>query len=1051
MKIIEYSTKNPVKVAVGSIFILLFGLLSLFRIPVQLVPDVEKPQITVETRWIGASPEEVEQEIIHEQEEMLKSVENLKKLTSKSFNGRGQILLEFVVGVDKSAALLDVANKLDQVQEYPENVDEPVIKTVNTGDQPIAWFTLRTLPGNDVDVNELRDFAEDHIESRFERVPGVANSNIYGGAEREMQVIIDPNALASCQLTILDVRRALISTNINISGGDIEEGKNRFTVRTLGQLKSIEEIEGLIITKRDDIPVYIRDVAEVLLGYKKLEAFVRQKNEASIAINAQREVGANVLTVMVGLKEACSELNENLLKDRGLALEQVYDETEYIKSSIGLVRQNVVVGGLLAVMVLLLFLRSWRSTLVIGLAIPISAVGTFLLLTLLGRSLNVVSLAGIAFAIGMVVDSAIVVLENIFRHWQSGEDPFEAAYTGTTEVWGAVLASTLTTIGVFIPIILVEQEVGQLFRDIALAISFAVGLSLIVAITVIPTTAARILSHRGKSKTAGNEDSTSSSRLVLFGRNSTDKVVGVVDYLTNTLKKRLITIFVLVFISVFLTWWMIPEMEYLPEGNRNMILAIMLPPPGYSLEEQMAIGLIIEKELSPYWNVNAGTKEAEMLDGPPIKHGFYVSRGRTVFMGMISAEPERVADLIPVLRRVCGKIPGMITIVQQSSLFERGLSGGRTIDIELSGPDLNRLVQYGAQVFGQIRQVFPPGTQARPIPSLELGSPELQIRPKLEYATELGLTAADIGYIVDALVDGAYAGDYWHEGDKIDLVIFGQSKYIERTQDLEQIFIFTPSGDYVPLSTVADIQLGVGPEEIDHIERERSIVIQVIPPRTMPLERALGIIDTQIIKPMIKKDLLGDLYKANLAGTADKLQEARKSLQWNFVLAIAISYLLMAALFESFLYPIVIMFSVPLAAVGGFAGLAILNIFTLQAMDVLTMLGFVILIGTVINNAILIVHQTLNNMRIEKLGSRHALIESVRTRIRPIFMSVSTTVFGMLPLVIFPGAGSELYRGLGSVILGGLIVSTIFTLLLIPAVFSLVMDIKVRLGWGTEV
>ena len=1051
MKIIEYSTKNPVKVAVGSIFILLFGLLSLFRIPVQLVPDVEKPQITVETRWIGASPEEVEQEIIHEQEEMLKSVENLRKLTSKSFNGRGEILLEFVVGVDKSAALLDVANKLDQVQEYPENVDEPVIKTVNTGDRPIAWFTLRTLPGNDTAVDELRDFAEDHIESRFERVPGVANSNIYGGAERELQVVIDPHALASWQLSILDVRRALISTNTNISGGDIEEGKNRFVVRTLGQFKSVEEIENLVITKRDDISVYVRDIADVQLGYKKMEAFVRQKNEASIAVNAQREVGANVLVVMEGLKKACSELNENLLRDRGLALEQVYDETEYIKSSIGLVRQNVVVGGLLAVMVLLLFLRSWRSTLVIGLAIPISAIGTFLMVTLMGRSLNVVSLAGIAFAVGMVVDSAIVVLENIFRHWQSGEDPFEAAYKGTTEVWGAVLASTLTTIGVFIPIILVEQEVGQLFRDIALAISFAVGLSLIVAITVIPTAAARILSHGKRSESAGDEDFTSSSRLVLLGRNLTDKIVGVVDYLTNTLKKRLITIFVLVFISIFLTWWMVPEMEYLPEGNRNLILAIMLPPPGYSLEEQRDIGVSIEKELIPYWQAKAGTKEAEMLDGPPIKHGFYVSRGRAVFMGMISAEPERVAELIPVLRRVCRKIPGMITIVQQSSLFERGLSGGRTIDIELSGPDLNRLVYFGAQVFGQVRQVFPPGTQARPIPSLELGSPELQIRPRLEHATELGLTSADIGYIVDALVDGAFAGDYWHEGDKIDLVIFGQSKYIERTQDLEQIFIFTPSGDYVPLSTVADIQLGVGPEEIDHIERDRSIVIQVIPPRTMPLERALNIIDTQILNPMVKKGLLGGLYKANLAGTADKLQEARKSLQWNFVLAIAISYLLMAALFESFLYPIIIMFSVPLATVGGFVGLAVLNIFTLQVMDVLTMLGFVILIGTVINNAILIVHQTLNNMREEKMESRQALIESVRTRIRPIFMSVATTVFAMLPLVIFPGAGSELYRGLGSVVLGGLIVSTIFTLLLIPAVFSLVMDIKARLGWGTEV
>ena len=1046
MKIIEYSTNNPIKVIVGAIFILLFGLIALFRIPVQLVPDVEKPQITVETHWAGASPEEVEQEIIHEQEEMLKSVQNLSKLTSKSFNGSGRILLEFDVGVNKEAALLDVANKLQQVREYPENVDEPVINTVNTGDRPIAWFTLRTLPGNDIDINTLKDFAEDHIESRLERVPGVANSNIFGGAEREMQVIIDPNALASRQLTILDIRNALISSNTNISGGDIDENKNKYIVRTLGQFKSIEEIENLVIAKRDDIPVYVKDVAAVKLGYKKLQAFVRQKNEPSVAVNAQREVGANVLSVMAGLREACRELNVNLLKDRGLVLEQVYDETDYIKSAISLVRQNLFIGSILAIAVLLLFLRSWRSTLVVGLAIPISAVGTFLMITLLGRSLNVVSLAGIAFAVGMVVDSAIVVLENIFRHWQSGEGTFQAAYKGTAEVWGAILASTLTTIGVFIPVIMVEQEVGQLFRDIALAISFAVGLSLIVAITVIPTAAARVLSYGMKKQPSGQSNNPENkSKRTSFGSLLTNNIVRFIDFLTASLIRKLITIVVLTVTALFLTWWMMPEMEYLPEGNRNMVIAIMLPPPGYSLEEQKAVGLILEKELSPYWNVKKGSKEAEKLDGPTIKHSFYVSRGKSVFMGVLSEDPKRIKELIPVLRRVCSKIPGMITIVQQASLFERTLSGGRTIDIELTGPDLNRLISIGAQVFGQVHGIFPPGTQARPIPSLELGSPELQVRPLWEHAAALGLTAQDIGYITDALVDGAYAGDYWHHGDKIDLVIFGQDEYIKRTQDLGQIFIYTPSGHYVPLSTVADVQLGEGPDEIDHIERERSIGVQVTPPLTMPLERALNLIDTKIIGPMKERGIISGMYKARLAGTAEKLQEARKALQWNFILAVIISYLLLAALFESFLYPVVIMFSVPLASVGGFAGLALLNRFTLQPMDILTMLGFVILIGTVINNAILIVHQTLNNMRDNGMGPHEALMESVRTRIRPIFMSVGTTVFAMLPLVIFPGAGSELYRGLGSVVIGGLIVSTFFTLLLIPSIFSLAMDIKNRI------
>lgn len=1046
MKIIDYSTHNPVKVIVGAIFILIFGIIALFRIPVQLVPDVEQPQITIDTRWIGASPEEVEQEIIHEQEEMLKSVENLRKLTSQSFNSRAKILLEFEVGVDKNTALLNVANKLDQVREYPENVTEPVISAVNTSDRPIAWFTLRALPGNDIDVNTLRDFAEDYIESRFERVPGVANSNIYGGAEREMQVIIDPHALASRQLTIMDIRELLLSSNTNISGGNFDEGKNKFVVRTLGQFKTIEDVENLVITRRDDIPVYIRDVAKVQLGYKRLEAFVRQKNEPSIAINAQREAGANVLSIMKGIKKACRELNENLLYRRGLELEQVYDETEYIKSSINLVRQNLVVGSILAIIILLLFLRSWRSTLVIGLAIPISAVGTFLMITLLGRTINVISLAGIAFAVGMVVDSAIVVLENIFRHWQSGEPPFQAAYNGATEVWGAVLASTLTTIGVFVPVILIQQEVGQLFRDIAIAISFAVGLSLVVAITVIPTAAARILPKRRKDQPVGqsnnikkNNDHNPSSGFI------TNSIVKFIDFLSASLIKRLLTIIILTAASIFFTWWMVPKMEYLPKGNRNMVLAIILPPPGYSMEEQRAVGLMIEKELSPYWNAKKGSKEAELLDGPPIKHSFFVARGKMIFMGVLSAEPKRIRELIPVIRRVCGKVPGMITIVQQASLFERALSGGRTIDIELTGPDLGHLISLGFQVFGKVNGIFPPGTQVRPIPSLELGSPELHLKPLWEHMSGLGLTASDIGYIVDALVDGAYAGDFWYQGDNIDLVIIGQDKYMERTQSLEQIFIYTPSGHTVPLSTVVDVQMGEGPEEIDHIERERAIVIQVIPPDILPLEKALEMIDTQIIKPMEKQGLFKGLYKIRQAGTADKLNEARNALQWNFILAIVISYLLMAALFESFLYPIVIMFSVPLAAVGGLVGLSVLNMFTLQQMDVLTMLGFIILIGTVINNAILIVHQTLNNMRQGKMEQRQALIESVRTRIRPIFMSVGTTVIAMLPLVLFPGAGSELYRGLGSVVIGGLVVSTIFTLLLIPALFSLAMDIKIRL------
>ena len=387
-------------------------------------------------------------------------------------------------------------------------------------------------------------------------------------------------------------------------------------------------------------------------------------------------------------------------------------------------------------------------------------------------------------------------------------------------------------------------------------------------------------------------------------------------------------------------------------------------------------------------------------------------------------------------------------MAKQSSLFERGISGGRTIDIEITGPDLKTLIAHGRTIFTKITgtnsqgELFMPGVQALPRPSLDLSSPEIHLRPKILQAAEMGVTAEDLGYSVDALVDGAYAGDYYVGGDKIDLTIVGIESFAERTQDLQTLPVATPSGQLVPLSALATVSLSSGPEQINRRERMRAITIQVSPPLDVPLEEAMQIIEQEIVQPMQSSGELQDGYMIHLSGTADKLRETWESLKWNLLLALAITYLLMAALFESWLYPFVIIMSVPLGAVGGILGLKLLNVFILQSLDVLTMLGFVILIGTVVNNAILIVHQSLNHIRFDGMTPREAIPESVRSRIRPIFITTMTTVLGLFPLVLFPGAGSELYRGLGSVVLGGLLVSTIFTLILVPTVFTLMMDAK---------
>ena len=1124
MRLIEAFVRNPVKVSVGVLLVALFGMIAVLRMPMQLTPEVEIPKISIETRWPGASPQEIEREIVQEQEEQLQSVEGVTKMSSECANSVGTIILEFKVGSDLTEGLLKVNSRLQQVPEYPEEADQPVISSSDPRANAIGWFILRPRVASveeieaflvknpdlrealqpvlaahnsglrtrrimtlveerpelvqrvkellppDIDVPGLQLWAEDFIEARFERVPGVSNANVYGGREDELQVVVDPQKLAARGVTILDVRNALRRENRDVSAGDIWEGKRQYVIRTLGRFRNIEQVADVIVTQSPvGAPVYIRDVAEVRQGFKKSIAVVKNFGTACLAINCVRETGANVLDVMEGLRQVNADLNRNLLRREGLELIQVYDETDYIYSAVNLVNQNIVVGGLLTIAVLLLFLRSGRSTIVIALAIPTSLVGTFLMLNLMGRSLNVISLAGLAFAVGMLVDNAVVVLENCYRHSQMGDDPFAAAVRGAKEVWGAVVASTLTTLAVFLPVLFIEEEAGQLFRDIALAISSAVGLSLIVSISVIPTAAARLLRQNQRPpEEAAPQSYGEPTRtrgpfgwLDDLGRLFVDSVVGINRSLQRGVLPRLATVVALVGLALALSWWMMPQVEYLPAGNRNLVISILLPPPGYNIDRALEIGTKLEDATRPYWDVSeTGAGEtAKQLDFPQISDYFFVARGRQVFMGLRAVNANEAGKLVNLVYGLTAELPGTITRATQRSLFSRELATGRTVDIEITGPELETLVAIGREIFFQLlpqsgngsggQQQVVPGNRAFPVPSLDLNSPELRVLRKSEQAADLGISTDELGYTVDALVDGAYATDYYMDNNKIDLTIVGSQKFANRTQDLAQLSMATPSGDLVRLDALADVVYAGGPEQINRRERQRAITVSVTPPPEMPLEQAIEEIQEKIVRPRLESGELGDEYQINLAGTADKLQATWKALRWNFVLALLVTYLLMAALFESWLYPFVIILSVPLGAVGGLIGLAMLNQYlallpntTPQTLDVLTMLGFVILIGTVVNNPILIIHQSLNHIREEGMTPNEAILASVRTRIRPIFMTTSTTVLGLSPLVFFPGAGSELYRGLGAVVLGGLLVSTVFTLIMVPTLFSLMMQAK---------
>ncbi len=1092
MNLIAACVANPVKAAVGVLLVVLFGGIALVSMPVQLTPEVEIPVISVESKWRGASPQEIEQELVQPLEEQLRSVEGLVKLSSESSDSVGVVELEFAVGTDMSQALVKVNSRVQQVRDWPIDADRPVITTSGNSSRPIAWLILGQAPPAPetldraraehpefagefdrvararspdlalhrlrrlvathpelasiappaVDVEALRRMAEDEIESRLERVDGVSAADLVGGRDDELQVVVDPQLLAARGLTIEDLRAALANQNQDTSGGDVWEGKRRYVVRTLGQFRSPEQVEGVIIARRDGKPVYVRDVARARLGTKKPDGVVRRFGSGSIAIRITRAQGANVLDVMRQLREVTADIDRGL-RPRGLSLALVYDETTYIDSAIGLVRDNIFVGGLLTIGTLLLFLRNVRSTLIVALAIPASVVGTFLVMSLTGRTLNVISLAGMAFAVGMLVDNAVVVLENIYTRWSGGEDARTAAVRGAGEVWGAVLASTLTTVAVFLPVLFVQEEAGQLFGDIALAISAAVLLSLVVSVLVVPVAAAWLLggSRRRPVHTGARTGDVAS----WLGGCFTAGVLALDRTLLATRLRQVIAAAAIVAAAAVTTWRMLPKVEYLPEGNRNLVFGILLPPPGYNLDELLRMGSTIEAQLLPYWDVDPGTPEADALDAPILADAFFVARGRSVFLGLRSLDPMRAGELVPLVRRVAAGLPGTFAVAKQSSLFEQGIGSGRAIDVEISGPDLGRLVQLGVQVIGRLPEATP-GSQNLPKPSLDLSSPEVQLVPRFEQAADMRLDARQLGYIVDCLVDGGYATDYFLDADRIDLVIKGDERFVQRTQDLRTLPVVTPGGQLVPLESVAEVrEFSSGPEQIIHRERQRAITIQVSPPARMPLEEAQDRIQRLVIDPLREAGALDGGYQIQLGGTADKLRATWDALWFNLAIAGLITYLLMAALFESWFYPAVIIAAVPLGSVGGLVGLAALNAAgeafgVFQPLDVLTMLGFVILIGTVVNNPILIVDRALQLVREERADPKAAVLAAVRSRIRPIFMTTLTTVLGLLPLVLFPGAGSELYRGLGAVLLGGLLVSTVVTLVLVPVLLGLCLE-----------
>ncbi|NEQ80389.1 MAG: efflux RND transporter permease subunit [Moorea sp. SIO2I5] len=1059
MKLIETAVRWRHGTFVLFCLLALCGILALFQLPLELRPGGDTPEITISTSYGGAGPTEVEDLITRPIEEALEEVTGVKEITSSSRSGRSRISLEFNWGTDIDARLVDVLSKLQRVSSLPPEAGDPSVEVVSGVSRPMMWIVLMPKEGYDSDPDHYRDLIQDVIVPKLRQVEGVGQIITPGGREREVEVIVDPKALADRNLTLSNVVNTLRNNNRNIRGGPMVVGRREYRVRTVSRSEDVKELEGFVLRRDQSGIVYLGDVADVNIGRKLQSTVLVANDQPTAGIGIERRIGGNVPEISKGVRAVLKEM-EAQLEQQGEAVQFLinYDENGYINQSIALVQQNLIMGAILASLVLLLFLGSLRTVAVIALTIPTTIITVFIVLALLGRSLNVISLAGLAFAVGMVVDNAIVVLENIFTHMQRGKNPLRAAIDGTQEVWSAMLASTLTTVAVFAPIVLVTGEAGQLFFDIGIALSTSVLFSLFAALTLVPmlsglflnqAEAQQILQGMGDVGTQGlDPESLRPKALRPQQRSMAAKIQLAVaktsavfrvwqgkleGLLLKTVRwsvggKRIgrrLAVLLIPVVLLFVSIRLLPPMDYLPEGNRNLIMWLTEPFPGTSIPEFLRLSQPARKFLAQQ---------------PEIDRTLVIASSRRkmilVYLKPDLATGRNLDDMVNRMGKVKSNFPGYRFVVARRTAIFR--NPGKSYTVRVVGQDLDQLNQWAQDIIKQLRQLD--GVRnARS--SFVTGAPELQVIPNRVRLAEVGLSEADLGRMVEAALGGIRASEFVDGKRELDVTVELQHTVVKTPEQLRQLVIYTPNGGKVQLADVAEVVDTTGPDRIDRVDLQRSITLTVRVERSAPLGKLVQQTEQQILKPF--RQTLPAGYRVELAGSADLLSETLVQLGSIFLLSLVITYLLLVALYRSFLYPIVIMATVPIGLTGALLSLVIVNRIpgVVVPLDMITGLGFVILTGVVVNNAILLVDRALQLQR-EGIDYDTSLYRAVCDRLRPIFMSAGTTVLGMLPLAVIPGKGAELYQGLGITLTGGLALSTLLTPTVVPALMGLLGDFR---------
>ncbi len=1004
------SLSSPAAVAVGVAVVILFGIFAIYSLPIQLFPDIDRPQIGIATNWRAETPREVESQIVEPEEDVLQGIPGLQEMDGYAGQGGGYVALTFALGTDMKSTLVDVIGRLNRLPPMPADAQKPFVQLASTQDAnaTLLYVFMQVLPGNTRDVNSYEGFIKNVVIPRLEAIPGVGSAQFVGnGAPEQLEIVFDPMRAAQLGIQIPKAASAISSAE-DVGGGTIDVGRRRYGLDFRGRY-SVNDLKNLVLDWRDGKPVHLGDIADVRIARGKAQAFAYQDGNPALGIQIFRASGANVLATVNAVKAELIKINEGPAKEQGVTLQYSFDPSHFIDQAMGMVTSDLILGIILAVGVLWFFLREWRGTLIISSAIPICLLAVVTLLQLAGRTLNVVSLAGLAFATGMVLDAAIVAFENILRLRERGMPAAEASQAGTDQVWGALLASTATNVAIFLPVIFLKDVEGQLFADLSLTIACAVLVSLIVAITVVPVTSMLFLKTRPRV----------SSLTSVWKR-----IASACMNLTDSPSKRQGWIAGLILASVAGTWLLIPPLQYLPQVKRAAIDGFIQFPAGATVEfADRHIARPIIDRLQPYM---LGKKQPKLLN-------YYVKMDGPGFMDMAVRVPNDrdFPRLEQIVRNdVIRDLPDAQAFAQMGSLFG-GFDEGGGISINIQSNDSESMRAAAKKGFALLTKRFPEAV-VNTNPTLDYDQPQLKMTPDDRAIAEVGWTRADVGSLVQAFGEGLYVGQRY-DGEK-QLYLILRSKTMGSPEMLDNTPVATPSGRIVPFRSLVSTQRTLAPSGTYRLNRRRTFQIQFQPPRGVALSDVMNVIRAEI-EPQIKKLLPSD-GTVTYGAAADHLDNALWNMGKNFALAVLILFLIMAALFKSVRDSAIATIALPLGTVGGMAALRLLGLFVFQPLDLLTMIGFIIVLGLVVNNTILLVART-RQAEAEGMSRVEAVRSSLETRLRPIFSSTLTAIFGMLPLVLVPGPGAEIYRGLGAVIVGGILVSHVFTLILIPAMLRL--------------